>query len=122
MVYFTLKPASTAAWPAATRRWLLTLSRECPPRSGCIEAMVSEAWAIRASVQQVSEQDGLVAAWAGATGTEGPAEAVALGAALLAQEALAARGAFVDRVGDECSSPSGIGGQRVEGGRPCGHV
>src|SRR3954453_20219620 len=74
--------------------------------------------AVSASVQQVSEQDGLVAAWAGATGTEGPAEPVALGAALLAQEALAARGTFVDRVGDECSSPSESGGERGDvGGR-----
>ena len=78
--------------------------------------------AIRASVQQVSEQDRLVAAWAGATGAEGSAEAVALGAALLAQETLAARGAFVDRVGDECLSPSEIGGQRVEVGRRDGDL
>src|SRR3954452_15002850 len=78
--------------------------------------------AVSASVQQGSEQDGLVAAWAGATGTEGAAEAVALGAALLAQEALAARGAFVDRVGDECASPSEISGQSVEVGRRDGDL
>ena len=78
--------------------------------------------ATRASVQQVSEQDRLVAAWAGATGAEGPAEAVALGAALLAQEARAARGAFVDGVGGERSSPSEIGGQSVEVGRRDGDL
>ena len=84
--------------------------------------MVSEAWAICASVQQVGEQDRLVAAWAGAAGAEGAAEAVALGAALLAQEACAARGAFVDRVSGERSSTSEIGGQRGELGRRDGDL
>lgn len=72
------------------------------------------------SGEQIRQGDGFVAVWAGATGTDPSAELVAVGAALLAQEARTAGWALVDgprawytgRKGGQCrgmaASPGGL--------------
>ncbi len=91
------------------------LSKPCANRASCPSPVLGSRGAGRCEgiqyglhlqIQEVTEQNRLLAVLASTAETQGSAEMVALGAASLAEVAHVARGAFVDGVRDECGAPA----------------
>src|SRR5438093_3850567 len=75
---------------------------------------VSVASVAHLPAEQLGDEDRLVARWARPGEAERAAEAVAVGAAALAEGALAAQRAFVDGVGDPFAQTGELGGEGGE--------